>query len=39
VRTQILFVFLAVNLVAAAIGGAVIIYKAGASTRSRSPRR
>jgi two-component system sensor histidine kinase UhpB len=33
VRTQILFVFLAVNLVAAAIGGAVIIYKAGASTR------
>jgi two-component system sensor histidine kinase UhpB len=33
VRTQILFVFLAVNLVAAVIGGVVIIYKAGAATR------
>jgi two-component system, NarL family, sensor histidine kinase UhpB len=33
VRTQILLVFLALNLVAASIAGGVIIFKAGASTR------
>ncbi|HMA71835.1 MAG TPA: ATP-binding protein [Xanthobacteraceae bacterium] len=33
VRTQILIVFIAVNLVAASIAGGVIIFKAGASTR------
>ncbi len=33
VRTQILLVFIAINLVAASIAGGVIIYKAGASTR------
>ena len=33
VRTQILIVFLAINLVAASIAGGVIIFKAGVSTR------
>jgi two-component system sensor histidine kinase UhpB len=33
VRTQILIVFIAINLVAASIAGGVIIFKAGASTR------
>jgi hypothetical protein len=33
VRTQILIVFMAINLVAASIAGAIIILKAGASTR------
>jgi two-component system, NarL family, sensor histidine kinase UhpB len=33
VRTQILIVFIAINLVAASIAGSVIILKAGASTR------
>jgi len=33
VRTQILLVFIALNLVAASIAGGVIIFKAGASTR------
>jgi two-component system, NarL family, sensor histidine kinase UhpB len=33
VRTQILIVFIAINLVAASIAGAIIIFKAGASTR------
>ena len=33
VRTQILIVFIAINLVAASIAGSVIIFKAGASTR------
>ena len=33
VRTQILFVFIAINLIAASIAGGVIIFKAGASTR------
>ena len=33
VRTQILIVFIALNLVAASIAGGVIIFKAGASTR------
>jgi two-component system, NarL family, sensor histidine kinase UhpB len=33
VRTQILIVFIAISLVAASIAGAIIIFKAGASTR------
>src|SRR5215472_1183811 len=33
VRTQILIVFIAINLIAAPIAGGVIIFKAGASTR------
>jgi two-component system, NarL family, sensor histidine kinase UhpB len=33
VRTQILIVFIAINLVAASVAGGVIIFKAGASTR------
>jgi two-component system, NarL family, sensor histidine kinase UhpB len=33
VRTQILLVFIALNLVAASIAGGVIVFKAGASTR------
>jgi two-component system, NarL family, sensor histidine kinase UhpB len=33
VRTQILIVFVAINLVAASVAGGVIIFKAGASTR------
>jgi len=33
VRTQILIVFIAINLIAASIAGSVIIFKAGASTR------
>jgi len=33
VRTQLLIVFIAINLVAASIAGGVIIYKASASTR------
>lgn len=33
VRTQILIVFIAINLVAASIAGGIIIFKAGASTR------
>jgi two-component system, NarL family, sensor histidine kinase UhpB len=33
VRSQILMVFIAVNLIAALIGGAVIVYMAGVSTR------
>ena len=33
VRTQILIVFIAINLVAASVAGSVIIYQAGASTR------
>src|SRR5215467_8745281 len=32
VRTQLLIVFIAINLVAASIAGGVIMYKAGAST-------
>jgi len=33
VRTQILIVFIAINLVAASVAGSIIVFKAGASTR------
>ena len=33
VRTQILIVFTLINLIAAAVAGSVIIFKAGAATR------
>jgi two-component system sensor histidine kinase UhpB len=33
VRTQILIVFIAINLVAASVAGGIIVFKAGASTR------
>jgi two-component system, NarL family, sensor histidine kinase UhpB len=33
VRTQILMVFIAINLVAASVAGGIIVFKAGASTR------